>query len=112
MLAVLSVSPTAAKPSQGCSARAATEARRRNHSSRHVCGSTSYDSSKSPFREGSFVVSVHPVSGQHVGPAEGDKIDEFGANGSGRQSYTTSGRKTLVIVAQCPWKLTVLRTTA
>jgi hypothetical protein len=71
----------------------------------------SYNCAKSPFTEGSFVVSVHPVSGTNVGPSQGHKIDEYGAKGFGRQSYTTSGRKTLVIVAQCPWKLKVLRTT-
>jgi hypothetical protein len=69
----------------------------------------SFDCAKSPLGEGSFVVTVHPVSGKRVGAAEGQKVDEFGPSGSGRQAYGTAGRKGLVIVAQCPWKLKVLR---
>src|SRR6478672_3679361 len=68
----------------------------------------SFDCAKSPLSEGSFVVTVHPVSGSDVGAAEGPKVDESGPSGSGHQGYDTAGRKTLVIVAQCPWKLTVL----
>jgi len=69
----------------------------------------SFDCAKSPLGEGSFVVTVHPVSGNDVGAAEGSKIDESGPSGSGQQVYNTAGRKTLVIVALCPWKLKVLR---
>ena len=69
----------------------------------------SFDCAKSPLPEGSFVVTVHAVSGSGVGPAEGPKVDEFGPNGSGRQTYANSGRKTLVVIAQCPWTLKVLR---
>jgi hypothetical protein len=62
--------------------------------------------------EGSFVVTVHPVSGNRVGASEGQKIDETGPSGSGRQAYDSAGRKSLVIVALCPWKLKVLRGTS
>ena len=71
----------------------------------------SFDCAKSPLGEGSFVVTVHPVTGTAVGAPEGPKIDEFGPSGSGRQAYDSAGRKTLVIVALCPWKLKVLRGT-
>ena len=70
----------------------------------------SYDCAKSPFSEGSFVVSVHSVSRRDVGPSQGHKVDEYGSQGSGRHTYETGGLKTLVILAQCPWKLKVLRT--
>ena len=69
----------------------------------------SFNCAKSPLGEGSFVVTVHPVAGTNVGAAEGQKIDESGPSGSGRQVYDTGGRKTLVIVALCPWKLKVLK---
>ena len=69
----------------------------------------SFDCAKSPLGEGSFVLTVHPVSGTDVGAAEGPKIDESGPSGSGRQVYDTGGRKTLVIVALCPWRLKVLK---
>jgi hypothetical protein len=72
----------------------------------------SYDCAKTPLGEGNFVVTVHPVSGTNVGASEGQKIDEFGPSGSGRQVYDSAGRKTLVIVALCPWKLKVLRGTS
>jgi len=69
----------------------------------------SFDCAKGPLGEGSFVVTVHPVSGNDVGAAEGPKVDESGPSGAGRQVYDSAGRKTLVIVALCPWKLKVLR---
>ena len=71
----------------------------------------SFDCAKSPLGEGSFVVTVHPVTGTAVGAPEGPKVDEFGPSGAGRQVYESAGRKTLVIVAFCPWKLKVLRGT-
>jgi hypothetical protein len=72
----------------------------------------SFDCAKSPLGEGSFVVTVHPASGNRVGASEGQKVDEFGPSGSGRQAYDSAGRKSLVIVALCPWKLKVLRGTS
>ena len=69
----------------------------------------SFDCAESPLAEGSFVVTVHPVSGSRIGASEGHKVEEFGPSGSGRQSYDSAGRKSLVIVALCPWKLKVLR---
>jgi hypothetical protein len=69
----------------------------------------SFDCAKSPFSEGSFTVAVHPVSGNRVRAAEGPKVDAIGPNGSGQQTYHGAGPKTLVILAQCPWRLKVLR---
>lgn len=70
----------------------------------------SYDCKKSMFSEGSFVLSVHRVSGNSVAAEpEGDQIDVSGAQGAGRQAFHGAGRKTIVVVAQCPWRIKVVR---